>query len=550
MGPGDIGTYFPLEPGITWTYDVTKTEFGSPRIEYEKEVRTKMVAFKGGYDNLTVFKERSSAESQIHERFFGKEPYNLPATLSSRLMEFEFYHEDLLVSHAPYPVAFFPPVVGSKHAQFVNSTFVQDLDGDGYSGDYTTTSSYLTVLGFETVSVPAGTFTNVLRIETERSLEIESEYDGNRLSRTTTVTEWFAQGAGLIKKTAHIKSSNGSVTTSEVILEELTAVVGLDLPTTDGIKIVPVLVKDMVYDKFNDRIYATVPSTEHRIGNTVTVIDPDTATIQSSVPVGSEPGPLSLSHDGQLLYVGLHDVAAISVVDVPSMTVDLQFSVGDGPVSRSTLVANDIEVSPDDPSVIAVSTLWQDNETAHEGVAVFDRGERRPVMSDYFSAVDEIEFSNSGDVVYGYISATRGSIDEGLRTLAVDKNGVTESDVTHGLLMNALDIEFGRGLIFSTSGEVIDPEAKALLGNFNLDVEYGGADLVEPDVARSRVYFLIYRRLVAFDLKTFKLVGEITLPRGGYEDDIFPRSLIRVGDEQLAVAIGKNIYLIKIDALQ
>ncbi len=52
------------------------------------------------------------------------------------------------------------------------------------------------------------------------------------------------------------------------------------------------------------------------------------------------------------------------------------------------------------------------------------------------------------------------------------------------------------------------------------------------------------------DLEWFKLPGTIILRRGGYDDDMFPRSLIRVDNGRLAVAIGKNIYLIRTEAIQ
>ncbi len=37
-GPGDIETYFPIELGISWTYDVTESESDKPHIAYGKEV--------------------------------------------------------------------------------------------------------------------------------------------------------------------------------------------------------------------------------------------------------------------------------------------------------------------------------------------------------------------------------------------------------------------------------------------------------------------------------------------------------------------------------
>ena len=46
-------------------------------------------------------------------------------------------------------------------------------------------------------------------------------------------------------------------------------------------------------------------------GNTVVIIDPASASIESSVLVGSEPGKLALSDDDEVLYVGLDGANAV-----------------------------------------------------------------------------------------------------------------------------------------------------------------------------------------------------------------------------------------------
>lgn len=84
---------------------------------------------------------------------------------------------------------------------------------------------------------------------------------------------------------------------------------------------------DAIYVPQTGRIYASVPSTAPPYGNNVVAIDPATATVVASVFVGSEPGRLAVSDDGTKLYVGLNGAAAVRVVDLPTFTAGLQFSL-------------------------------------------------------------------------------------------------------------------------------------------------------------------------------------------------------------------------------
>jgi DNA-binding beta-propeller fold protein YncE len=60
---------------------------------------------------------------------------------------------------------------------------------------------------------------------------------------------------------------------------------------------------DRVYDRITQRIYASVPSSAESGGNSITAIDPVTGGLGTPLFVGSEPGRLALSNDGQSLYV-------------------------------------------------------------------------------------------------------------------------------------------------------------------------------------------------------------------------------------------------------
>lgn len=70
IGPGDIGNYYPMEPGITWTYDATASSEQGSQSRHEKKVRTSSIENFFGCD--TVFETTTSIHPGSHKRFLGK----------------------------------------------------------------------------------------------------------------------------------------------------------------------------------------------------------------------------------------------------------------------------------------------------------------------------------------------------------------------------------------------------------------------------------------------------------------------------------------------
>src|SRR5438309_4548406 len=100
------------------------------------------------------------------------------------------------------------------------------------------------------------------------------------------------------------------------------------LATTAGaepIRPVSLPTNDLVYDPITRRIYASVPSSAGSIGNSVTAIDPVTGQVGPSTFVGSEPGKMALSDDGQYLYVALDGAAAVRRFNLAQQKAELQF---------------------------------------------------------------------------------------------------------------------------------------------------------------------------------------------------------------------------------
>jgi DNA-binding beta-propeller fold protein YncE len=89
--------------------------------------------------------------------------------------------------------------------------------------------------------------------------------------------------------------------------------------------------KDLVYDRNTQKIYASVPGSAGNVGNSIVPINPAAGTLDSAVFIGSEPGKLALSDDGQYLYTALDGAAAVRRFNVATRTAGQQFALGESP---------------------------------------------------------------------------------------------------------------------------------------------------------------------------------------------------------------------------
>jgi uncharacterized protein YjdB len=306
--------------------------------------------------------------------------------------------------------------------------------------------------------------------------------------------------------------------------------------------------KDLIYDPLRKLIYASVPGSAGALGNTITVIDPETGLVGTSVFVGSEPGKLAISGNGQYLYVALDGAAAIRRLILATLTPDIQFSLGSDS-SFGLRYAEDIEVLPGVPESVAVSRKYLSVSPRHAGVGIYDNGVTRPVTTPDFSGsgvnINAIEFSTSATRLYGYNNETTGTE---FRRMTVNSSGVSILDAT-GLIQGGGDIKFDNGLIYANNGAIIDPEARKLVGTCTLSTIYS-AVAVRPDSANNLAFFLEYDfyasswKIEAFNTTTFVSLGSLTVPGIPYTP--MPGSLIRWGKNGLAFrASNNNIYLVR-----
>ena len=137
---------------------------------------------------------------------------------------------------------------------------------------------------------------------------------------------------------------------------------------------------DLVYDAQTDRIYASVPSTNGANGNSIGIINPHTAQLDTTIFIGSEPGKLALSDDGTYLYVALNGAAGVRRFAVPTRQAGLQFPLGSDAFTGLYYV-EDTAVMPGKPQTITVSRRNTGFCTRYEGVAIYDDDVRRSAVT-------------------------------------------------------------------------------------------------------------------------------------------------------------------------
>lgn len=280
---------------------------------------------------------------------------------------------------------------------------------------------------------------------------------------------------------------------------------------------------DLVYDSNSRRILASVSGLDPHYPNRVVAIDPFTETVVASTFVGSEPGKLAISDDGSVVYVVLTGSSSIRRLGAASLTSDLEFPAmsGGGPF--------DLAVAPGQSGTLAAAGMGE--------VAVYDDGVKRGTST---GSANVIEFGASAARLYGYYN-----LDSSYRysRMNVDQSGVSLLDSTRNLVTGSVDIRYDRGRVFTSDGDVIDPEARTLVGTFPGNAPT--SEVVAPDPLTSRVYFLekpYSYFLAAFDRDTLSELGSLALPT---DLSVYTRSLTRWGANGLAfLNVDNRVYFL------
>jgi hypothetical protein len=124
----------------------------------------------------------------------------------------------------PYQIVRFPMKISSSFKQFdrTDIDFGNDLDGDG-TNERADVRGQATIIGRDSVSVPAGSYNDAVKVEAKMTLRIHLSSAKRSVLGTDVMTAWFVKGIGLVKylerqELGALKEDRGLVTE---IVEEL-----------------------------------------------------------------------------------------------------------------------------------------------------------------------------------------------------------------------------------------------------------------------------------------------------------------------------------------
>ncbi len=269
--------------------------------------------------------------------------------------------------------------------------------------------------------------------------------------------------------------------------------------------------RDAVYDRSRNLIYASISSSiGFPNGNSLAFIDPETMSILKYVHIGSEPYKLKLSSDSSLVYVSLSGAYSFRRYNLISGEVgDLQALFEPDPSQ-----AEDLAIYPNNSEIVIVS-LNSVSSSGNGHLNVYDIEGQMPI--------DSIRQSNSLAFVDQTTLITYNS--NRIRRLIFNGVDLIEEQSASGLFSGwSTRIEAAAGLIYSTTGAVLEPSTLTLLGTFA-----GANGAVEPVPSLGITYFMDSSTLKVFDNKSFEELDRIELT----EPSNSPRELFAAGTNRL-----------------
>lgn len=271
---------------------------------------------------------------------------------------------------------------------------------------------------------------------------------------------------------------------------------------------------DLAWDAAAGKLYLSMPGVQGDAGDSIAIVDPVAGTVESTGFLGSDPGRLSLSDNGQYLYLGLDGENAMEQLTLPDFKVNARWNLGGATGLDGPYYALDLTAAPGAPQTTAVSLANFVLSPSAEAVMIYDgstpRANPLPVTAYPFSG---LAWSGSSAMLY--------SVDQeqpqDFLVLGVGASGAVLDQHYNGVLSPyapSVHYDPGTGLIYSDGGQVIHPANGTVVGS------YGASGLAVPDSALNRVFILGQTAaqsgtsnytIESFDQRQFTALGAITI---------------------------------------
>jgi hypothetical protein len=195
----DAHLYFPDAEGSRWRYRGRIEELPLQKIAAKGYVNVSSVTgtktIKGV--TVTVFRDTNPGNHGQTDSYYRRDAVGVvyygssPGTPVERQI-------------TPYQIVRFPIAIPSSFQQFDRRgiSFGNDVDGDG-TEEKADVEATVSMVGRESVVVPAGSYADAIRMEARMSLRIHLSKSKRSVVSTDVLTAWFARGVGLVKYTEH-----------------------------------------------------------------------------------------------------------------------------------------------------------------------------------------------------------------------------------------------------------------------------------------------------------------------------------------------------------
>jgi DNA-binding beta-propeller fold protein YncE len=368
-----------------------------------------------------------------------------------------------------------------------------------------------------------------------------------------------------------------------------------------GVRRIGMIANDLSVDA-DGKLVASIWGIAGGWGNSIGRIDPRTASIENMILTGSEPGKMAFSPDGKMVYVWIASEGKIGRINLRQGKRDLLFSpdfsaassesspkiprsalppaIKESPIFNpdfgalssggsarkpQTSTADAAKESPSifikamavNPSNGMLAIAYSPHQSGLDTViALFNEDKPLPnIIRPPFPFKEqsiELFFDKSGQMLYG--------CGETIVRALVTKDGLTQTSTFPKRLRGGARYEDGLIYAIAENGkivEAIDPETFRTIGRFSLPSEnvQSDGDAILADSKLDRVYELMGRKLVMFDLKSHAALGVLQLPpplkyKGLTDDDSRPAiMMVKADAETLAIRMKQEVFLVRIAAI-
>jgi hypothetical protein len=213
--------YFPDTPGSRWSYrgQISEGPLQMVELKFFTNVSTVSGTKTINGVTVTVFHDTNPGNHGPSDSFYRRDAAGIVYYGSEPGTPLE-------VQITPYQIFRFPLTIPSSFPQFDRTglNFGSDMDHDG-TDEKVDVQGWSKVIGRESVTVPAGTFQDAIKVEARMKMRIHLSGSRRTISGSDVMTAWFAKGVGLVKyaerqELAAVKEDRGVVTE---ITEELEA---------------------------------------------------------------------------------------------------------------------------------------------------------------------------------------------------------------------------------------------------------------------------------------------------------------------------------------